>query len=88
MFKVFVITFAILLIVVIGASVGVLFKRQPIKGSCGGLGALGFEKACDCKEPCDAAKERLAAEQAVKTQGAGKSDTDASVGIYRASENN
>lgn len=34
--------FIVLIVVVIGASVGVLMGRNPIKGSCGGVGkALG-----------------------------------------------
>lgn len=63
MIQVLLITFGILLLVVVGASIGVIFKREPIKGSCGGLSTLGFQKACSCKEPCDAALARMASEQ-------------------------
>lgn len=57
----FLATAAILILVVAGASIGVMFKRQPIKGSCGGLDALGIAKACSCKTPCSEALERQAA---------------------------
>lgn len=42
-------------------AVGVMFKRKPIAGSCGGLGAVGIEKACDCDEPCDERKAKMQA---------------------------
>ena len=38
------ITFIVLLLVVLGMSVGVLAGRKPIAGSCGGIAALGSEK--------------------------------------------
>lgn len=34
-------------------AVGVMFKRKPIAGSCGGLGDVGIEKSCDCDNPCE-----------------------------------
>lgn len=34
-------------------AVGVMLKRKPIAGSCGGLANVGIEKACDCDKPCD-----------------------------------
>lgn len=37
----------ILLLVVGIMSVGVIMGREPIKGSCGGMSALGMDTACD-----------------------------------------
>ncbi|MCW8194054.1 (Na+)-NQR maturation NqrM [Proteobacteria bacterium 005FR1] len=37
----------ILLAVVAIMSVGVIMGREPIKGSCGGMSALGMDTACD-----------------------------------------
>lgn len=45
-------------------SIGYIVQQKSISGSCGGLGALGIDKACDCPEPCDRKKMRLAKEQA------------------------
>jgi hypothetical protein len=45
-------------------SVGYIFQKKSIAGSCGGLGALGIDKACDCPEPCDRKKMRLEKENA------------------------
>ena len=35
------------LLVVAGMSIGVILNNKPIKGSCGGMGALGLDTACD-----------------------------------------
>lgn len=61
--KVFFLTLALLLIVFIAMSIGYLVKKKSIAGSCGGLGALGIAKACNCENPCDRRKERLAKEE-------------------------
>ena len=45
--------FAFFLMMIGMMSVGLFFKRNPISGSCGGLGNVGIEKACDCDNPCD-----------------------------------
>ena len=45
-------------------AIGYIFQKKSISGSCGGLGALGVEKACDCPEPCDRKKARLEKEAA------------------------
>lgn len=59
----FILAFVFFLIVVTAMAVGYIFQQKSISGSCGGLGALGIEKACDCPEPCDRKKARLEKEQ-------------------------
>lgn len=49
----FIVAFIILMLVGAGMAIGVIFGRQPIKGSCGGLGAVGVERACGCKDVCE-----------------------------------
>jgi hypothetical protein len=34
-------------LVIAGMAIGVIMGRAPIKGSCGGMGALGIDTACD-----------------------------------------
>lgn len=43
----FLLSFCVFSLLIIGMSVGVLAGRGPIKGSCGGMSALGFETECD-----------------------------------------
>ncbi|MFC3914837.1 (Na+)-NQR maturation NqrM [Pseudaeromonas sharmana] len=56
---IFLLTFALFLLVFLLMAIGYLLQRKRISGSCGGLGAIGIDKECDCPEPCDA---RLARE--------------------------
>lgn len=64
------ILFTVLIVLALFAAmaVGVLFGRAPIKGSCGGLGAVGIKENCDfCggrREECPKAKARAAAQAA------------------------
>ncbi|GAA4878007.1 (Na+)-NQR maturation NqrM [Ferrimonas pelagia] len=58
----FLATFVIMLMVIGLMSVGYLIKRRTLSGSCGGLGAIGIDKACDCPEPCDKRKAKMAEE--------------------------
>ncbi|MGB8667350.1 MAG: (Na+)-NQR maturation NqrM [Serratia inhibens] len=62
MLTVFIATFVLFLLVICGMSLGYVFKRKSLQGSCGGITSLGMEKVCDCPEPCDARKKREAKE--------------------------
>ena len=42
-----VITFLVLVTIVTAMSVGVIFGRKPIKGSCGGMQGLGLKENCE-----------------------------------------
>ena len=44
---VFLISMLVIALVIGGMAIGVMFGRQPIKGSCGGMGALGIDTACE-----------------------------------------
>lgn len=54
-FMVFIIAFAVMLLVVAGMAVGVMAGRKPIAGSCGGIAALGIEKECSI---CGGSREK------------------------------
>ncbi|MEP1385773.1 MULTISPECIES: (Na+)-NQR maturation NqrM [Paraglaciecola] len=60
----FILAFVFFIVVAVAMSVGYIFQQKSIAGSCGGLGALGIDKACDCPEPCDRKKMRMEKEQA------------------------
>ena len=64
MLTVFIASFVFFLLVIGGMSLGYIVKHKTLQGSCGGIGALGMEKVCDCPEPCDSRKKRLAKEAA------------------------
>ncbi len=56
----FFITFAMFLLIIFAMAIGYIIQRKVVNGSCGGLGAIGIEKVCNCPEPCDARKRREA----------------------------
>lgn len=66
----FMLTFVLLLLVVVGMSLGVLLMNKRIKGSCGGLNAIGDGDEClVCHkeiDPNSPLKERLACPRARK----------------------
>ncbi|EPL6456584.1 MULTISPECIES: (Na+)-NQR maturation NqrM [Providencia] len=66
MLNIFIATFALFLLAFLGMSLGYIIKRKSIQGSCGGLSSIGVEKVCDCPEPCDARKKRMARDEARK----------------------
>ncbi|HBR96477.1 MAG TPA: Na(+)-translocating NADH-quinone reductase subunit E [Gammaproteobacteria bacterium] len=51
--QVFIATFVVLMIAIVAMAVGVLLSNKRLKGSCGGLSAVGIEKTCACENPCD-----------------------------------
>ncbi|MBE2893962.1 (Na+)-NQR maturation NqrM [Spirabiliibacterium falconis] len=62
--NIFLITFGVFLFVILAMSIGYIIKQRSISGSCGGISSLGLEKVCDCPEPCDKRKAKMAKEQA------------------------
>jgi hypothetical protein len=43
----FVLALVVFMAIVAVMAVGVIFGRAPIKGSCGGLGAVGIDQDCE-----------------------------------------
>ena len=43
----FLVSFVLIGLVMAGMAIGVMAGRGPLKGSCGGMGALGIDTACD-----------------------------------------
>ena len=60
----FLITFGFFLLVIVGMAVGYIFQKKTISGSCGGLSSVGVDKVCDCPEPCENKKKKMAQEGA------------------------
>lgn len=60
----FLITLAVVGIVIAAMAIGVLFGRKPIAGSCGGLGTLGQDCEFGCKKPCTKRQARMHAASA------------------------
>ena len=51
--EIVILTLGVFLGVVLAMSVGVIFKRKPIQGSCGGIASLmGSCDVCDMKDEC------------------------------------
>lgn len=60
----FIAAFVVLLLFFLLMSIGYIIKRKAVAGSCGGLSGIGIEKECDCEEPCDNRKAKMAKEAA------------------------
>ncbi|MDA8985797.1 (Na+)-NQR maturation NqrM [Luminiphilus sp.] len=43
----FLLALLVFVLIITIMSVGVIFGREPIKGSCGGLGAVGIDQECE-----------------------------------------
>jgi len=44
---IYLISFAAFVMIVAGMAIGVMNGREPIKGSCGGVGKLGIDQHCE-----------------------------------------
>ena len=62
----FFLTFGLLILIVAAMAIGMIVQRKSMASSCGGLGSVGIDKECDCDDPCDKRKKRLAKEQVWK----------------------
>ncbi|MBJ6609093.1 MAG: (Na+)-NQR maturation NqrM [Candidatus Thiothrix moscowensis] len=70
--KLFLLTFCIFLLAVLGLALGWLFNNRSLKGSCGGLASIpGMEKSqCSCSNPCEKRKQKMAEEAALRERTA------------------
>ncbi|MDO6444208.1 (Na+)-NQR maturation NqrM [Colwellia sp. 1_MG-2023] len=66
---IFLVTLGFFLIIAAGMAVGYIFQQKTLAGSCGGLGSVGIEKACNCDSPCEKRqeRERIAAQERDKS---------------------
>ena len=55
---IFLLTFGFFIVVVSAMAIGYIIQQKTLAGSCGGLGSVGIEKACNCDNPCEKRKER------------------------------
>lgn len=56
--EIFLLTFIVMLAAIAGMAIGVMFKRAPIRGSCGGLNRIQGA-GCVCSEPCERRKKAM-----------------------------
>ncbi len=56
---IYLISFAAFIVFIVLMTLGVMAKRKPIQGSCGGLSNVGVDKVCDCETTCDEHQQKL-----------------------------
>ncbi|MDN3652173.1 (Na+)-NQR maturation NqrM [Thalassotalea ponticola] len=54
----FLLTFGFFMIIVVAMAIGYILQKKTLAGSCGGLGSIGIDKACNCDNPCEKRQER------------------------------
>ncbi|MEZ5572322.1 MAG: (Na+)-NQR maturation NqrM [Halioglobus sp.] len=68
----FFISILVMVLVIAAMAIGVLAGRPPIKGSCGGMGALGVDASC---EICGGSPQRCEEETRQAHSRKGKRDS-------------
>ncbi len=56
--SVFILTFGFFIAMFLAMAIGYIVQQKTLAGSCGGLGSVGIEKACNCDNPCEKRQER------------------------------
>jgi hypothetical protein len=63
----FILAFVLLVTIMVVMSVGVIFQNKPIKGSCGGMAALGMVSDCEIcggdRIKCDEENGRISVDE-------------------------
>jgi hypothetical protein len=63
----FLLALVVFVVIVAVMAVGVIFGRPPIKGSCGGLGAIGIDQECEIcggdPQRCDSSSDAVPVRQ-------------------------
>lgn len=68
-----ILAFVVLALVMAAMAVGVIVKGKPIKGSCGGMSAMGMETECDV---CGGDRNRCEKEEAGSVKNASSDASD------------
>ncbi|OUS32491.1 Na(+)-translocating NADH-quinone reductase subunit E [Thalassotalea sp. 42_200_T64] len=56
--SIFLLTFGFFIVMFLAMAIGYIIQQKTLAGSCGGLGSVGIEKACNCDNPCEKRQER------------------------------
>ncbi|WNC67591.1 (Na+)-NQR maturation NqrM [Thalassotalea nanhaiensis] len=56
--NIFLLTFGFFIVMFLAMAIGYVIQQKTLAGSCGGLGSIGIDKACNCDNPCEKRKER------------------------------
>lgn len=73
----FLVAFGFFALIFAGMAVGVIFANKPIKGSCGGLNALGMKEGCEvCGGKDDVCEEEQRRQENAKAARLGRNALD------------